>query len=384
MPVSGDRLGLYIHWPFCASKCPYCDFNSHVTDSIDHGRWRRALLSELDYFANETKNRRLSGIFFGGGTPSLMQPRTVAALIDAAKGHWRPLNDLEITLEANPSTAEAARFGAFRDAGVNRLSLGVQSFRDQNLKFLGRGHSAAEARDAIRLAAETFPRFSFDLIYGLPGQTLDDFTQDLDQALALAGGHLSVYQLSIEPGTAFHRDAVAAADEETGAAMFEICKDRLSGAGLPAYEVSNHAPPGNECRHNLEIWRGGDYAGVGPGAHGRLTNETKTGTLYQIHKPERWLAAVESKGHGTARRRTLTPDERTDEIIMTGLRLTEGIERRHFNALTGFELEDRLDQGGLGRMVDGGFMVSDGAGVRVTPAGRLCLNEVLRHLLAAA
>lgn len=381
MPASGDSLSLYIHWPFCASKCPYCDFNSHVADAVDHDRWRRALLSELDYFANQTKGRRLSSIFFGGGTPSLMQPRTVAALINAAKTHWQPEENLEITLEANPSTVEAGRFRAFRDAGVNRLSLGVQSFRDQNLKFLGRGHSAAEAKDAIRLAAETFPRFSFDLIYGLPGQRLDDFTQDLDQALELAGGHLSVYQLSIEPGTAFHRDAVAAADEETGAAMFEICQHRLADAGLPAYEVSNHAAPENECRHNLEIWRGGDYAGVGPGAHGRLTSGTKTETFYQIHRPGRWLAAVESKHHGTAKRQALTPDERADEILMTGLRLTSGIERDHFNALTGQDLNNRLDPGGLEKMIEGGFIVSGQAGIRATPAGRLCLNEVLRRLM---
>ncbi len=388
MPASGDSLSLYIHWPFCASKCPYCDFNSHVTEAINHDRWRWALLSELDYFAKETKNRRLSSIFFGGGTPSLMEPQTVAALIHAAKTHWHPEESLEVTLEANPSTVEAGRFRAFRDAGVNRLSLGVQSFRDQNLKFLGRGHSAAEAKDAIRLAAETFPRFSFDLIYGLPGQRLDDFTQDLDQALELAGDHLSIYQLSIEPGTAFHRDAVAAADEETGAAMFEICQDRLSCAGLPAYEVSNHAAPGNECRHNLEIWRGGDYAGVGPGAHGRLTGDAGTETLYQIHGPDRWLAAVEADidagGHGTAKRQTLTPEERAEEIIMTGLRLTGGIERGHFHAVTGQDLNNRFEAGGLERMVAGGLIVSDGAGIRATPAGRLCLNEVLRQLLIRA
>ncbi len=392
MPASADRLCLYIHWPFCASKCPYCDFNSHVADHIDHGRWAQALLSEMGYFANETKNRRLSSIFFGGGTPSLMEPETVAALIDAAKGHWQPLDGLEVTLEANPSTAETGRFRAFRDAGVNRLSLGVQSFRDRNLRFLGRGHSAAEAKDAIRLAAETFPRFSFDMIYGLPGQRLDDLNRDLDQALELAGEHLSLYQLGIEPGTPFHRDAVAAADEETGADFYEICQDRLSQSGLPAYEVSNHAAPGDECRHNLEIWQGGDYVGVGPGAHGRLTRDfkdgTRTETIYQIHKPERWLAAVESDigagRHGTAKRQALTPEERADEILMTGLRLTGGVGRDRFSALTGLDLDNRLDPGGLGRMVDGGFLVSDGAGVRATATGRLCLNEVLRQLLAAA
>ncbi|MDA1088845.1 MAG: radical SAM family heme chaperone HemW [Proteobacteria bacterium] len=374
MPASADSLGLYIHWPFCASKCPYCDFNSHVAEAVDHDRWRQALLSELSYFANETKTRRLSSIFFGGGTPSLMQPQTTAALIDAAKAHWRPAGDLEVTLEANPSTADANRFEAFRDAGVNRLSLGVQSFRDLNLCFLGRGHSADEAIAAIRLASETFPRFSFDLIYGLPGQTADDWNQDLDQALALARGHLSVYQLGIEPGTAFHRDHVQPAAEETGAVMFEICQQRLSGAGLPAYEISNHAAPGFECRHNLEIWRGGDYVGIGPGAHGHLTDDSVTATIYQIHSPERWLTAVEGNNHGTAKRLALSPDQRGEEILMTGLRLTEGIGR---------DLAAGLDPVGLKRMLEGGFLVSDDAGVRTTATGKLCLNEVLRQLLVA-
>jgi oxygen-independent coproporphyrinogen-3 oxidase len=326
----------------------------------------------LGFFAGETKGRTLTSIFFGGGTPSLMQPETAAALIDAAKSHWKADKDLEVTLEANPSTSETKRFQAFRDAGVNRLSLGVQSFRDQNLQFLGRGHTKTEAEDAIGMAAATFSRFSFDLIYGLPGQTVDDLAQDLDQALQLAGGHLSVYQLSIEPGTAFHRDAVEATDEDTGAAMFEICQQRLTDAGLPAYEISNHAGPGNECRHNLEIWRGGDYVGIGPGAHGHLTGEDGTDSIYQIHQPDRWLDAVETQNHGTAKRQTLTPDERAEEVLMTGLRLTEGVRR---------DLAMRLDRDRLKRMVEGGFLVSDDAGVRVTATGRLCLNEVLRQLL---
>jgi len=374
-------LSLYIHWPFCASKCPYCDFNSHVADTVDQDRWREALLAELKYFANETSGLRLSSIFFGGGTPSLMPPATVAALINAATDHWTPQFDLEVTLEANPSTAEADRFQAFRDAGVNRLSLGVQSLQDQNLLFLGRGHSADEARSAIELAEKTFPRFTFDMIYGLPDQTADDWNLDLDQALALAGNHLSVYQLSIDPGTAFHRDGVMPADEDTGFELFEICQRRLAGAGLPAYEISNHARPGFESRHNMEIWRGGDYVGIGPGAHGHISGPDGTDSLYQIHAPERWLAAVDRKGHGTAKRQTLSQRERTEEVLMTGLRLTEGIPLRRFRARTGAELETRIDLGGLKRMVDGGFMVSGDDGVRVTAAGRLCLNEVLRQLL---
>ena len=386
---SRGTLGVYIHWPFCASKCPYCDFNSHVADTIDSGRWRKALLSELAHFAAETtredQDRAVTSVFFGGGTPSLMDPETSAALIDAVKSHWPTDPDLEVTLEANPSTAEAGRFRAFREAGVNRLSIGVQSFDDGALRFLGRGHSADEARDAIAIAAETFPRFSFDLIYGLPGQSRADWERELDQALALAGDHLSLYQLTIEPGTAFYRDGVAAAGEDRGAALYGITQDRLEAAGYSAYEVSNHARAGFECRHNLDIWRGGDYVGVGPGAHGRLTEQLTaaggTESIYQIHGPERWLAGVEAGGHATAKRQTLTPGERAEEILMTGLRLRDGIERDRLAGLKNF-----IDQGGLKRMIDGGFLESgetDGAGLRATAAGRLCLNEVLRHLLVA-
>lgn len=374
---NNDPLSVYIHWPFCASKCPYCDFNSHVADTVDHARWRRALLAELDYFARETKGWAVTSVFFGGGTPSLMEPETAAQLISAVKGHWDAPSDLEITLEANPSTAETNLFGAFRDAGVNRLSLGVQSFDDKNLKFLGRGHSAAEAISAINLAARTFPRFSFDLIHGLPGQTPDQWEKDLRTALDLTGDHLSVYQLTIEPGTPFFRDHVPAADEDTGTALYEITQTVLDNAGLEAYEISNHARPGHQCRHNLEIWRGGDYAGIGPGAHGRLTGASGTDAIYQIHTPERWLEKVEADGHGTAKRSTLDARERAEEILMTGLRLSDGIGRDRLQGL-----EKIIDESGLKRLTDGGFMETDEAGLRTTASGRLCLNEVLRQLLA--
>ena len=382
MAASGNNatLGVYIHWPFCASKCPYCDFNSHVADRVDSDRWRSALLAELAHFAAETRGRAVTSVFFGGGTPSLMDPDTAAALIEAVKSHWRTDPGLEVTLEANPSTAPiatgAGRFRNFLNAGVNRLSIGVQSFDDGALRFLGRGHSAKEAKGALRLAAETFPRFSFDLIYGLPDQTPDDWTRELDSALSLAGDHLSLYQLSIEPGTPFHRDGVRAVGDDLGAALYRITQEKMEQAGLPAYEISNHARPGFECRHNLDIWRGGDYAGVGPGAHGRLTNASGTETIYQIHTPERWLAAVEAGGHATAKRKTLTPIERAEEILMTGLRLSEGIRRDRLA-----ELENNIDASGLTRMIDGGFVERDEAGLRATPAGRLCLNEVLRQLL---
>ena len=382
MAASGNNatLGVYIHWPFCASKCPYCDFNSHVTDSVDSDRWRSALLAELAHFAAETKGRAVTSVFFGGGTPSLMDPDTAAALIEAVKSHWRTDPGLEVTLEANPSTAQiatgAGRFRNFFEAGVNRLSIGVQSFDDGALRFLGRGHSAKEAKGALRLAAETFPRFSFDLIYGLPDQTPDDWTRELDSALSLAGDHLSLYQLSIEPGTPFHRDGVRAVGNDLGAALYRITQEKMEQAGLPSYEISNHARSGFECRHNLDIWRGGDYAGVGPGAHGRLTNASGTETIYQIHTPERWLAAVEAGGHATAKRKTLTPIERAEEILMTGLRLSEGIRRDRLA-----ELENIIDASGLTRMIGGGFLENGGGGLRATLSGRLCLNEVLRQLL---
>jgi oxygen-independent coproporphyrinogen-3 oxidase len=392
MAVSKNNatLGIYIHWPFCASKCPYCDFNSHVAetpDSVNHDRWARSLISELDHSAIETSGRTVSSIFFGGGTPSLMAPETVASLIGAVHDRWQVADDLEITLEANPNSAEAGRFQAFLDAGVNRLSLGVQSFRDENLEFLGRGHSVSEAKEAIKSASKHFSRFSFDLIYGLPGQSPADWGKELDQALALAGEHLSLYQLSVEPGTPFHRDGVKGAGENTGAELYEITQARLDSAGLPAYEISNHARPGAECRHNLNIWRGADYAGIGPGAHGRIGGKIagKSGAEaeYRIHDPERWLSAVEADGHGTAKRQALPGPARAEEIIMTGLRLREGISLRRFQAATGRDLNECLDPAGLEKMKKGGFVEMEDDCLRATPKGVLCLNEVLRQLLAA-
>jgi oxygen-independent coproporphyrinogen-3 oxidase len=377
-------LSVYIHWPFCASKCPYCDFNSHVAGGVDHARWRSALLADLGHFAIETKGRRVTSVFFGGGTPSLMAPETTAALIAAVKSHWDVSGDLEITLEANPSTAEAGLFQAFRDAGVNRLSLGVQSFRDEHLEFLGRGHSAHEARAAIDLAARIFPRFSFDLIYGVADQTPEQWRDDLTAALDLAGDHLSVYQLTIEPGTPFFRDGVAAADEESGVSYFEITNTVLERAGLPAYEISNHARPGRECRHNRDIWRGGDYAGIGPGAHGRLSGADGTDMVYQIHGPDRWLAKVEADGFGTAKRQTLSRTERAEEILMTGLRLREGLRADRVERLTGRDMSAWMDDAGLRRMIDGGFVEEWESGLRATAAGRLCLNAVVRQLLAGS
>mgnify|MGYP002629181262 CR=1 FL=1 len=374
-----DRLSLYIHWPFCRSKCPYCDFNSHVAkDAVDHARWRAALLAELCHFAAEMPGRRLDSIFFGGGTPSLMAPDTAAALISAAKQAWTPADDLEVTLEANPTSLEVGRLVDFRAAGVNRLSLGVQSFDETALGLLGRGHSAGEARAAIELAAHTFDRYSFDLIYARPGQTADQWRAELADALALAPSHLSLYQLSIEAGTAFFRDGVAAAGEDAGAELFDLTAEMTESAGLPAYEISNHAKPGHECRHNVLGWQGVDYAGIGPGAHGRITPTAETEAVYQIHAPDRWLAAVEATGHGTAKRTALSVGERREEIIMTGLRLSDGIDRATVDKVAPAFTSDALS-----RLIAEDFLILDDNGLRTTPSGKLCLNAVLAELLVS-
>ena len=270
-------FGIYIHWPFCQSKCPYCDFNSHVADRIDQEKWRNAYLVELNHYANETSESAVSSVFFGGGTPSLMAAETVAAVIERIRSLWPVSEDLEITVEANPSSAEAALFEDFRRAGVNRLSLGAQSFNDRTLAFLGRLHRADDAKKAIEAVVKTFDRVSFDLIYAQPGQTAETWRRELTDSLRFASeleiGHVSLYQLTIEPGTEFHRNRVDPADEETGSQLYEITQEIADGNGYPAYEISNHARPGQECRHNLVYWRGEDYVGIGPGAHGRLTTE---------------------------------------------------------------------------------------------------------------
>jgi len=367
-------LALYIHWPFCKSKCPYCDFNSHVRERIEEGRWRNALLAELGHYAAMTPGRTVTSIFFGGGTPSLMSAETVAAVLDRVAALWRRDPGVEITLEANPSSVEAARFRDFRAAGVNRVSLGVQALDDDALEFLGRAHDQAEALDALDVARRTFERFSFDLIYARPGQTVAAWRAELDRALGLAGEHLSVYQLTIEPGTAFAtahaRGDFALPDEETQAALYETTQERLSEAGLPAYEISNHARPGAECRHNLAYWRYRDYVGVGPGAHGRLTLEGRKVATRQRRAPETWIDAVERQGHGTEETAILTPDEVREERLMMGLRLAEGIM-----------LDAPLEPARLDPLIEGGFLTLDGDRLKATPAGRQRLNAVLARLI---
>ena len=374
-------FAIYIHWPFCLSRCPYCDFNAHVAENVDHGRWRRALGTELAYFAGETGGRTVSSVHFGGGTPSLMEPETVATLLEATGAHWTLADDAEITLEANPSSVAAGRFAALAEAGVNRLSLGVQSFDDASLAFLGRAHSAAEARRALELAQRHFRRVSFDLIYARPGQTADAWRDELSDALSFGTEHLSPYQLTIERGTPFHKNGVEAAGEAQGARLFEITQDVLAASGLPAYEVSNHARPGAESRHNLNYWVGGDYAGIGPGAHGRLSADGRTDAVRQIPAPDAWIGAVEAKGHGTAARHPLTPGERRDELVMMGLRLGAGLDRERFRRQTGDALEDAVDGASLARLVKAGFLVFGAYGLRATPLGRPRLNAVIAALL---
>lgn len=375
-------LAIYIHWPFCRSKCPYCDFNSHVAEEVNHRRWRAALLREINHFAEQVPAQTVGSIFFGGGTPSLMDPPTVHAAITSIRSHWPTEPDLEITLEANPTSSEAARFAAFREAGVNRLSVGVQSLDDAALAFLGRTHSAAEARTTVAQARTHFPRFSFDLIYGLPGQTGAHWRHQLQEAIAMAGDHLSVYQLTIEPGTAFYRQGVAALDAESGADLYEITRDVMDAANLPAYEVSNHAAPGGACRHNLNIWRGGDYLGIGPGAHGRLTRNGRTEALRQLNAPEKWLKAVENQGHATASRTLIAARERMEELLLVGMRLAEGVDARRFRQLTGASLMEVVDPHALAELVHGDFVSHDAQCLRATPAGLQRLNAVLEHLLA--
>jgi oxygen-independent coproporphyrinogen-3 oxidase len=353
---------------------------------VDHGRWRAALLREMDHYGEITKDRRLTSIFFGGGTPSLMEPETVAAVIDRAATHWQADGAIEITLEANPTSVEAGKFAGFRSAGVNRVSLGVQSLREADLKFLGRQHDVEEARQAIALGHRYFDRLSFDLIYARPGQTVAAWQEELRDALAMAGNHLSVYQLTIEPETAFasayRRGDFAVPDEETAASLYEATQETLEQVGLPAYEISNHARPGEACRHNLTYWRYGDYVGIGPGAHGRLTLDGVKYATRQHRAPEAWLAGVERNGHATRQRDVVTPEMRREEMLMMGLRLAEGVAAGAFETETGETLEAALDPARLKLLSDGGFVVLDQQGLRATAAGRQRLNAVLARILA--
>jgi oxygen-independent coproporphyrinogen-3 oxidase len=376
-----DPLALYIHWPFCLAKCPYCDFNSHVRDAIPQARFAAALRTELAWEAARLGRRRLGSIFFGGGTPSLMAPETVAALIEDATRLFEPAEDIEITLEANPTSIERARFAAFRAAGVGRVSIGVQALDDAALRMLGRQHHAAQAIVALEVGRAIFPRVSFDLIYARPGQTVAAWRAELDRALALAADHLSLYQLTIEPGTAFeaqHRaGTLVLPDEATQAALYEATAEAAGHHGLLPYEVSNYARPGSESRHNLAYWTYGDYAGIGPGAHGRLKLADGLHAVRRHRAPEPWASLVERQGHGTRADDLLPPAERGREMLLMGLRLTEGIDLGRFAARTGRVIEDALDGAMLSAAIEAGYLERTPTHLRATAEGRLRLDALL-------
>jgi len=385
-PAFTEALGLYVHWPFCVSKCPYCDFNSHVRDRIDADAWQAALLADLAHEAEKTGRRPLRSIFFGGGTPSLMPPRIAASLIEAAERHWGFSNDIEITLEANPNSVEAARFGDLAAAGINRVSLGLQALDNEALAFLGRAHDVDEGLGALDTARRIFDRVSFDLIYARPGQSESDWEAELARALSFGTGHLSLYQLTIEPGTRFATLAaqgkLTPVDPDHGATLYELTQAMTAQAGIPSYEISNHARPGQESRHNLIYWRYGDYVGVGPGAHGRFrTDDGACVATVEERSPERWLTAVEANGHAIVERTELTVDERLTETLLMGLRLAEGVARDRFRAETGGDFESKLSATNLSALTDANLLVLDERGLRATEDGRPRLDAVLARLL---
>ncbi|MFL2770724.1 MAG: radical SAM family heme chaperone HemW [Rhodospirillaceae bacterium] len=384
-----DNVALYIHWPFCVSKCPYCDFNSHVVEHVDHGAWHEALLRELAFEAQRTDAKRLHSIFFGGGTPSLMHANTVRAIIDEAKALWRFGDNLEITIEANPGTADSERFFAFKEAGINRLSLGVQSLDAKQLEFLGREHSPSDAMHAIALAGDSFDHLSFDLIYARPGQTKKEWRNELLRALDVlksAGGtHLSCYQLTIEENTPFKRDfengLFSLPDEDMGAALFNLTQDILNDAGMPAYEISNHAQPGSAGRHNTHVWKGGMYVGIGPGAHGRTPVNGMVHSIRKHKPPAQWLKNVLRQGHSTLEDISLKPKDRGEEMVMLGLRLTEGLDLTSMEQQTGLPRYSVISRDSLKALESGGLVVCSSGRLCVTRRGRLVLNSIIEALL---
>ncbi|MGL5720022.1 MAG: radical SAM family heme chaperone HemW [Alphaproteobacteria bacterium] len=388
-------FGLYIHWPFCLSKCPYCDFNSHVRSQVDQSRFREALRQEMRWMAtwmqthadpNALDTFHLKSIFFGGGTPSLMLPETVQALIQEAKTLWPFEDDIEITLEANPTSVEAEKFAQFREGGVNRLSLGIQSLRAEQLAFLGRHHTPAQSHQALHLASTLFPRFSFDLIYALPTQTPRAWEEELEEALRLyKPRHLSLYQLTYEPGTPFYtrfqRGDLKEPEEETAIALFDITQQLTQNQGLEAYEISNYANPGEASVHNLGYWRGKPYVGIGPGAHGRLKEGHKTWAV-QTHKtPEKWLAQVDAAGQGVSELTPLEPEQRFLELFSMGLRLQEGVLLDLIQDETGSSFESWVNPAAFAHLAAQGFLTQTPEKICVTPAGRLRLNAILSYCL---
>lgn len=380
-----DLFGVYIHWPFCKSKCPYCDFNSHVSESIDHEKWAASYLKEIDHVASMTKRRKVTSIFFGGGTPSLMKPETVAEIIDHIQKVWNIANDIEITLEANPTSIEAQKFKEFKQAGINRVSVGVQSLRDNDLKFLGREHSAKEALAALEIANDVFDRVSFDLIYARPEQSIKDWKIELEEAIKHAKGHLSLYQLTIEQGTPFYTQAARGEfrvpEQDQAGEFYEVTQEVLDAANLPAYEISNHAAVGQESAHNMTYWRYGDYAGIGPGAHGRLTLEGKKFATRTHRAPDIWLDKVTGGGHGFHPFEEVSKDERFTEMMMMGLRLRSGIALENIHRETGQDWRNVLQQDKVQNLVNEGLLELTPTHIKPTPAGMQRLNGLLTYLL---
>lgn len=374
-------FGLYLHWPFCQAKCPYCDFNSHVSRQIDQTAWRDAYLAEIDRYAAMVPGRVLNSVFFGGGTPSLMNPDIVASIIDRIRKSWPAANDLEITLEANPGSVEAGRFRAYAEAGVSRVSMGVQALNDNDLKYLGRIHTVAEARKAFDIARTQFERVSFDLIYARQNQTVEDWRSELSEALSMAVDHLSLYQLTIEPGTAFgDRYAVGKLKglppEDSAADMYEATQEICDAAGLPAYEVSNHARPGAESRHNLIYWRYGDYIGIGPGAHGRVTVDGQRLATEAWSMPDRWLSSVSSNS-AEKPKQALSSKDQAIEYLMMGLRIKGGINRSRYERLA----ECSLDESKLTHLLDLGLIEQGSGHLWATARGTIVLNSLIEALL---
>jgi oxygen-independent coproporphyrinogen-3 oxidase len=381
---SQPAFGVYVHWPFCLSKCPYCDFNSHVRHQpVDEERFARAFAREIETTAARTPGRTVSSIFFGGGTPSLMKPQTISAILDSIGKHWSVAPGAEVSLEANPTSVDATRFHGYRAAGVNRVSLGVQALNDASLKSLGRLHSAREALDAVAIARKAFNRYSFDLIYARPGQTPEMWTDELKLAISEAAEHLSLYQLTIEEGTPFFglhaAGKLKTPDEDMARILYDVTQEVCAQQGLPSYEISNHARPGAECKHNLVYWRGQEYAGVGPGAHGRIDIGGRRHAIATEKRPETWLMRVEASGHGVINDELLNSEERADEFLLMGLRLAEGIDPQRYRALSGRD----LDPARIAVLKEEGAIVVDPSGrLRVTQLGFPVLDAVVADLAA--
>lgn len=380
-----DLFGIYVHWPFCKAKCPYCDFNSHVSESIDHDRWAKAYQQEMGYIASMTEGRQVTSVFFGGGTPSLMKPHTVETILTHIHDKWDIASDVEITLEANPTSIEAQKFSDFNAAGINRVSVGVQSLRNDDLKFLGREHSAEEALEALKIANDNFDRVSFDLIYARPEQTIENWKKELTEAVNHAKGHLSLYQLTIEQGTPFYtqhaRGDFRIPEQDQAGEFYEVTQDMLETAGLPAYEISNHAAAGQESSHNLTYWKYGDYAGIGPGAHGRLTVDDQKKATRTHRAPDIWLEKVDQAGHGYHPFEEVNDNERFTEMMMMGLRLKEGVVLEDIKQETGKEWREALQEEKVKKLCDENLLIVTNTHIKPTKEGMQRLNALLGYLL---